>query len=85
MHSSEIRRIVVDWLDDNIHFGEAEQLITSDEQSFLDTGILDSLGFVRLTVFLEDHFALRIDRKHLTRENFDSLGKIVRYVEQQFR
>jgi len=82
MHSSEIRRIIIDWLDDNIHFGEAEQLIKSDEQSFLDGGILDSLGFVRLTVYLEDRFALRIDRKHLTRENFDSLGKIVRYVVQ---
>ena len=74
---------MIDWLDDNIHFGEAEQLIKSDEQSFLDGGVLDSLGFVRLTVYLEDRFGLKIDRKHLTRENFDSLGKIVRYVEQR--
>lgn len=76
-----LRGAVVDWLDDNYHFGDTESLLAGDdERSFLRTGILDSLGFVKLIVFLEDRCGVRIDRKHLTRENFDSLGKIVRYV-----
>jgi acyl carrier protein len=48
--------------------------------SFMDGGILDSLGFVQLCLFLEKTYAMKIDRKSLSRENFDSLGKIIRYV-----
>jgi acyl carrier protein len=76
-----IRRLVIDWLDDNYHFGDAEKLLADDERSFLQNGILDSLGFVRLTLHLEQTYGIIIDRKHLTPDNFDSLGKIVRYIE----
>lgn len=77
---AKLRRIVIDWLDDQVHFGEAEDKVTDDEMSFLKNGILTSLGFVSLIVHLEDLLRIRIDRKALTRENFDGLGKIVRYV-----
>ena len=75
-----VRRLVIDWLDDNFHFGDAEAMIENDERSFLDHGILASLGFVQLLVFLEDTYRFTIDRKDLSRENFDSLGKIATYV-----
>jgi acyl carrier protein len=78
-----IRQDIIDWLDDQIHFGEAASLIRSDEMSFLENGILDSLGFVRLVVHLEERYHLTIDRKVLTRENFDSLGLIVRFISTQ--
>ena len=87
MSATELRQRVIDWLDDNYHFGEAASLIQDDEMSFLERGILDSLGFVQLCVFLEKTCAIKIDRKSLTRANFDSLGKIVRYVtgHKEFR
>ena len=77
---AEIRQLVIDWLDDNFHFGDTAQLVKTDELSFLDNGILDSLGFVQLILHLEDSFHFQIERKDLSRENFDGLGKIVRYV-----
>ncbi|MEZ5653843.1 MAG: acyl carrier protein [Burkholderiaceae bacterium] len=75
-----LRRLVIDWLDDEIHFGEAETLIGDDERSFLANGVLDSLGFVKLILFLENSCGVRLDPQKLTPENFDSLGKIVRHV-----
>ena len=75
-----VRTLVVEWLDDNYHFGEAEQRIGSDDRSFLENGILDSLGFVQLIVHLENTYQIKIERKQLTRANFDSLGKIVAHV-----
>lgn len=75
-----LRQLVIDWLDDNYHFGDAGTLIKTDEMSFLDNGVLDSLGFVQLILHLEKSFRIRIDRKDLSRANFDSLGKIVGYV-----
>ena len=80
LSASQVHQLVIDWLDDNVHFGEAAALIRDDEMSFLENGILDSLGFVRLVLFLEDQCHIKIDRQHLTRANFDSLGRIIRYV-----
>ena len=78
---SRVRKSVVDWLDDNYHFGDTETLLGGDdEKSFLQNGILDSLGFVKLILFIEDRFAVKIDVKDIRPANFDSLGKIVRYV-----
>jgi acyl carrier protein len=82
--AAQLRQDVIDWLDDQIHFGEAAMLIRDDEMSFLENGILDSLGFVRLVVYLEERYRIVIDRKVLTRENFDSLGRIVRHVQERF-
>ena len=75
-----IRQAVLDWLDDNYHFGEAAEKITSDDMSFLKGGILDSLGFVQLVLHLEKTYGIRINRKELTPANFDSMGKIVGYL-----
>jgi len=79
--NQKLRKVIIDWLDDNYHFGDAEGLIDGDdEKSFLQSGILDSLGFVSLVLFLENSCNVTIDRARLSPENFDSLGKIVRFV-----
>ncbi|HUD70959.1 MAG TPA: acyl carrier protein [Dongiaceae bacterium] len=75
-----LRQLVIDWLDDNYHFGEAEAVIGDDDRSFLRNGVLDSLGFVKLILFLETRLGLSLERKHLTPDNFDSLRKIVTHV-----
>jgi acyl carrier protein len=76
-----LRQLIIDWLDDRYHFGEAASLIRDDEMSFLKNGILDSLGFVQLVLYLENRLKLKIDRQSLNPQNFDGLGKILRYLE----
>lgn len=82
-----LRQAVIDWLDDNYHFGDAATLVGDDDLSFLENGILDSLGFVNLVLHLERSYGIRIDRKALSRANFDSLRKIANYVarHREFR
>ena len=77
---ADLRRVIIEWLDDQYHFGDASSLIGSDEQSFLDTGVLTSLGFVQLVLFLEGRLNIQIERGALTRENFDGMGKIITFV-----
>jgi len=72
--------MIVDWLDDNYHFGEAAQVIKTDDTSFLQGGVLDSLGFVQLVLFLEKTLKLKINRKELSPKNFDSMNKILAYI-----
>ena len=81
MTRAEKRQMLIDWLDDHYHFGEAESKIGSDDTSFLDKGILDSLGFVALVVYLEDTFKITIDRRSLNRENFNSVNQILAFIE----
>jgi acyl carrier protein len=78
-----LRQAIVEWLDDNYLFGDAASMLVSDDLSFLENGILDSLGFVRLVLMLEERYAIKIDRKHLTRANFDSMNKIITYVAER--
>jgi acyl carrier protein len=78
--SLALRQMILDWLDDNYHFGDAAKLIKSDEMSFLQNGILDSLGFVQLILHIEKTCGVKFNRKDVTPKNFDGLGKIVAYV-----
>ena len=81
MPTSDLKQLIIDWLDDNYHFGDARQKIRDDDMSFLENGILDSLGFVQLILHIENTTGIRIDRKELSRRNFDSLNKIVSYIQ----
>jgi acyl carrier protein len=78
--SLALRTKIIEWLDDNYHFGDAEKVIKSDEMSFLQNGILDSLGFVQLMLHLEKLCGVKFNRKDVTPKNFDGLGRILAYV-----
>ena len=79
--TSDLRKLVIDWLDDNHHFGDAEMMIDGDDnKSFMANGILDSMGMVSLIIYLESTCGVEIDRTDLRPENFDSLRRIVNYV-----
>jgi acyl carrier protein len=80
MNYEEFRQLLLDWLDDNYHFGDASELVADDDMSFLDNGILDSLGFVQLILMLENQFNVQIDRKDIRPQNFDGMRKIITYV-----
>jgi acyl carrier protein len=73
--------LIVEWLDDNFHFGEAESLLINDDISWLDNGVLTSLGFVELILYLEDTLRVELPRDTLTRENFDGMNKILNRLE----
>lgn len=81
MDRAAIRQHIIDWLDDNHHFGEADELITSDDLSWLDNGILNSLGFVEMILYLENTCHVSLPRSELTRENFDGMNKILNRLE----
>jgi acyl carrier protein len=81
MNEQAFKQVIIDWLDDNYHFGDAAEKIGADEdKSFLQNGILDSMGFVKLVLFIEQTCKIQLDRKDISPANFDSLKRIVNYV-----
>jgi acyl carrier protein len=81
MNRRALRQLIIHWLDDNFHFGETDRLLTSDDISWLDNGILTSLGFVELILYLEARCRVSLPQDTLTRENFDGMNKILDRLE----
>jgi acyl carrier protein len=52
----------------------------SDDDSFLETGIIDSTGVLELVAFLETTFEMKVENEELTTENLDSINKVVDFV-----
>lgn len=51
-----------------------------DDDSLLDSGILDSLGVVKLMAFIEERFKIVVGPAEVTMDNFDTIEKILKYV-----
>lgn len=69
-----IRKFVVD----NYLFGEEGKL--GNEDSFMETGIIDSTGILELVRFLESTYAVKVADEELIPDNLDSVNKIVSFI-----
>ncbi len=70
----KIRAFVIE----NYLFGEEGKLENDD--SFLETGIIDSTGVLELVRFLEATFAIKVSDEELIPDNLDSINKIVAFL-----
>ena len=55
----------------------------SDDVSFLQEGIIDSLGVMHLVEFVEKRFRVRVEQPEVTPENFDSVRKLAGFVRRK--
>lgn len=51
-----------------------------DDDSFMDTGIIDSTGILELIEFLEEEVGIKIEDEEMTPDNLDSVNRIVAFV-----
>jgi acyl carrier protein len=72
--SAEIRLFVIG----NFLFGDGSSL--RDEDSFLETGIIDSTGVLELVGFLAQRFKIIVEDHELVPDNLDSVAKVADYV-----
>ena len=55
----------------------------SDEDSFLNQGIIDSVGIMMLVVFVEENFKISVGDSEITRMNFDSVTRLAGYIRNK--
>ena len=70
-HKETVKQFIVN----ELLFGN-ESLLTSDDQSFLKTGVLDSSGLLELITFIENTFGITVNDDELVPENLDSLDNV---------
>jgi acyl carrier protein len=76
----ELRRFVID----NFPFGQAGDALSNDD-SFLDRGIIDSTGVLELVTFLEERYDIKVEDEELVPDNLDSINRLVRFLERKLQ
>ena len=54
-------------------------------QSFLESGIIDSTGILELVSFIEEHYNITVDDKDLIPDNLDSLNNVVNFINKKLQ
>ena len=54
-----------------------------DDDSFLKKGIIDSIGVIELTQFIQQKYGINIQVKEIIPENFDTVNNLERYVNRK--
>jgi len=74
--AQEIRAFVVD----NFLFGEENEHFSNDA-SFLDQGLIDSMGILTLVEFVRDKYLIAIEDEEVVPEHWDSVDRIAAFVQ----
>lgn len=51
--------------------------------NLIETGIIDSLGIMKLIIFLENNYSIHVKDDDLIPENFDSISSIYSLIENK--
>jgi len=80
--SEEIGATVKKFVVNNFLFGKAPEDF-SDDDSFIERGIIDSTGILELIGFLERTYSIQITDDEMIPENLDSLSRVVKFIDKK--
>lgn len=78
----EIKKVVSEFILKEFLPGEDPENLT-DTTPLISAGILDSLATLKLVMFLEEHFGIRIEAHEATDEHLNTLDEIAALVESK--
>ncbi len=67
---------------ENYLFSDDETLL-SNEQSFLESGILDSMGILELITFLDEELAIKVEASEMVPANLDSINNLLAFIAKK--
>ena len=82
--NQDIKGTIRQFIVENFLFGDTS-LEFSDDDSLMESGILDSTGILELVEFLEQHYQIRIPNEEILPDNMDSLNNLERYVTEKMK
>ena len=65
---------------ENYLFSDDQSQLKNDD-SFLESKIMDSMGVLEMVAFLEEHFGVVTEDQEMIPDNLDSIDKLVVFVE----
>ena len=76
--AQELRTFIVN----NFMFGQNGDSLT-DDQSFLETGVIDSTGVLELIAFLESQYGIKVEDQEVVPANLDSIQQLEAFVARK--
>jgi acyl carrier protein len=73
-----IRKYIVE----NFLFGDSSVSFT-DQESFMEKGILDSTGILDMILFIEKTYNIKIEDDEITPDNLDSLVHMEKFIQKK--
>ena len=67
---------------ENFLFTDDDAALANSE-SFMDKGIVDSMGIMEVILFLEEEFGLTVADDEMVPENLDSIDNLVGFVRRK--
>jgi acyl carrier protein len=77
-----IEEQIMNFISSNLLFSD-DSFPYSENDSFLENGIVDSIGIMELVLFIEENFNISIENGEITPMNFDSVAKLSTYVRSK--
>lgn len=71
---------IVRYIAEELHNNQMEETIEM-EDDLLGTGILDSLGMMRLIRYVEEEFQIQVAPEEMTIENFMTVSAITEFIK----
>lgn len=65
--------------------GETQKKIESDSADLIKNGLLDSFTMIQLISFIESELGTKVDMEEIGPDNFNSVTKIVEFIDQSRR
>lgn len=79
---SDIEAQIRQYVRENFILGQ-EDLELSDQDSFLESGIIDSTGILELVAFVEESFDIEILDEEMLPENLDSISNAANFIRSK--
>ena len=70
------------FVDVNLVYSD-EGLQYDNDSSFLNEGLVDSMGVMELVAYVQSEFGIAVESREVTPENFDSVNKLANFVRRK--
>lgn len=71
---------IKDFIISTFMYGEGS---LKDDEPLFDSGIIDSLGLIKLLSFIEKEFDIQVDMSDITMDNFASVNNIAATINKK--
>ena len=75
----DVKEQIRQYVAENFLFSDNGFELGNDE-SFLEAGVVDSLGVLELVTFVEEEFSLQVADEEIVPDNFDSVNRLADYI-----
>jgi len=79
---TEIEQELRSFIAEELLYGSDQRSIAAD-QSLQESGVIDSMGMLRLVTFIEETFAIEVLDGEIIPEHFATLGDIISFIERK--